>query len=157
MEFVYLFLTDRIAVASPFGFLAIGLMRIVCTLYTACVCVSTRTCIEKKRRARLSLDVCDGGHQTPWNELRIREITPSSLSHQLTARSYILSNLSSWLPPFENESTTTTKSKTTGSIRFFFRVYNNQSLFGMPLSRFCNNQVPKIRNLFLESNIHFHH
>lgn len=43
------------------------------------------------------------------------------------------------------------------SIRFFHIIHNNQSLFGMPLSLFCNIQVPKIRNLFLESNIHFHH
>lgn len=49
MEFVYLFLTDRIAVASPFGFLAIGSMCIMYVRSVRGVCVnSTRTYIEKE-------------------------------------------------------------------------------------------------------------
>lgn len=135
-------------------------MCIVCVPYTVCVRVRA---LKKKRRDRLSFDVCDGGHQTQWNRLQCMPAHDFYISEKFSPCSilpthralHILSNLWSWLPSFENKTTTTTK--TTGS-RFdiFFHVYNNQSLFGMPLSRFCNNQVPKIRNLFLESNIHFH-
>lgn len=135
-------------------------MCIVCVPYTVCVRVRAlkkRDVIDFRLMYVMVVTKLSGiGYSVCQHMIFIISEKFSPCSIPPTHRAlHILSNLWSWLPSFENKTTTTTK--TTGS-RFdiFSHVYNNQSLFGMPLSRFCNNQVPKIRNLFLESNIHFH-
>lgn len=121
--------------------------------------------LKKKRRARLSFDIMFVMVVTKLNGMSyiykqyinyqhmIFMYTRNSPPYHPTSSPH--STFYRYIQPFVSASII--RAATTESNTFFYVQQSNQSLFGMPLSLFCNIQVPKIRNLFLESNIHFHH
>lgn len=153
MEFVYLYLTDRIAVASPLGF-NFGVLGVYVHIKE-----------KKMRRARLSLMCIDCCAVEWWSPNSMEWALHTCMFNMYEIPVHDLCCIDKCsLPLAPNQSTSkhnlqpfVSVSRITKYSCFLF--FNNRSLFAMPLSLFFSSWYSSAQNkkLILESNIHFHH